>query len=811
MGPFGPSTGFKGIRRRIDSTHMGRHRERGSLVAGGSRASLEMSGCKFLYRVATGRPPFAGYDPMEVDCSHTITVVVTATVPPPVTTNVYCNFSRREANTSAVAVSSRFWSCATSGDAASWLTLCVKACSAGDHYVDADAPFPYRVAEETLRARTLPINTHAERRVRPGRGGSVGHRSPRNCEISRHTLRTLTRRGRLLLQFAHDENRGVAVAGRGTDSKAGAKARRNGVLKWTGVVLVLIAILANPLLHLVHVTEAPAFWYLPRTVVVLVGLVLFLQYCRLQSLRAPSGYPHSEQQLDSTDVLRAVYELDHGIRASRFASQMGAESAWDFAEQYVRPWESRSRMTETIEMNGDHFIRSCVLEIQSLSESQDAHALLSSQDTDALLSSQGDRSVRYIPIIRLERGLLVDNFVIRDASGADLPTLPSDDAMLLNGNCIRTLLLVAVDEAKMGSSTSALTDYAQVEAILLAHCVKRYPEANGSALAAMVSSKLPVKSNTHLELLANFVAHVGRTYAIVAQVEILRLEYGVVRYSYTEPVHSGRPPERSLRRRFQSTLRRFFGLDPSEIYVDASRSRKCSSYHLRVQAPSGYYVGLNSFYERESKKIITHLGPRDIQQTSRPYFRCRPPRGQSFAHLYTRGFSASTIDDPYFSVQFDEKLPGSLGKAWMLAVATGSVTWLFGASWITGQAGGAPKVVEGASSFAGVDPGAFIFAVPLALWAITGYGDRKGGYASALYPQVSIAVSMLLSFGALILTLFIKSNRIPANLAWPSVLFVTHPFWIVLVILSLVNVTLVGQRLLIGSWRARRQEEDDTP
>lgn len=551
------------------------------------------------------------------------------------------------------------------------------------------------------------------------------------------------------------------------------------------VLLGVLALVFNLIHRAWTGSPSESHSYRIRIGLFILALILFLEFCRHWSKRPIPGTVRTVEDHDGVDVVSAVLALDADSQKPEMRTRFTPQGAWDFAERFVRPNETRSRMTEEISLNGDHYIRHCELEMSTPAKANERI---------------------FVPFLRLRKGVLVDNLKVVDGQDGYVCTLPSSESTLLNAVCIKLLLDATVDEAVLANDHDAILKYAKVELLLLSRCVRSYPRSDEAdvVIAAIKDAGLPVKSATHLDLLARFVAQVGSTYAIVADLATSVAGTAVINYTYTEPLRSDRKSAKSGQVGLMT--RRFFGLEPTSIKIDASRALKCSSYHLRVLAPAGYLVESSLFYDEDSRSIVRHKAPRDIVMRGRPYFRCRPPQGQSFAHLYTRNFHASDVASPTFAVAFAEKLPGSLGKAWMLAVATAAVIWLFGATWVTGQID-AGKAHAAGDSLGGLDPGAFAFALPVALWAITGYGDRHGKYASALFPQLSIVASMVLSFAALILTLFIKTQRIAVDNLKESVLFVEHPYWIVLLLIALANVAYVGGRLLIDLWRARGLEE----
>lgn len=567
----------------------------------------------------------------------------------------------------------------------------------------------------------------------------------------------------------------------------------------SGMTLIAVGLGVNVVIRPLGVRPDP-FWvaYPPRAAALLLGMYFLVRYWRLSVEVTNDSHRRAEPQPPTTDLVAASIEFATEVEQSRFHWIIDGEAAFEFVQRFLSPAVARARIAENVRLRSDRVIRSSTVEF--LPELYSDHCSLIDP-----VAVERESVKRLVPVVRFNKGQLISNLEIRDATGQLLPTLPHEEYMVLTGRCIFTLLAAAVRQSQ---DHQQRIRYAEVQTLLMARAIssdvldQKEAEAESERLTSFIAARLEVASEADLELLCQFVTRAQVAYAIVVETEISRDRHAVFQISYEERLSStpAQNPETSSRReRLSARVREWSGLDPNSLFIDVSRTKKCASYHLEIEAPDGYYIGETWFHDHTSMTPIPVLEPRNIYQSSRPYFRCPNPSGQSYAHLYTRSFQHSAARSPFLYVRFFEKLPGSLGKAWILSTAVLAIVWIFGATWRAPSPGGGE-----ASALGGIDPGSLIFALPLALWAIMGFGERSRGYFSTVASLVSIISSLFISFLALVLTLFINSGRISGGLNWPSAALVSHPYWIVLLGIATVNFLWIGEKFIIRFWRWRR-------
>ena len=574
------------------------------------------------------------------------------------------------------------------------------------------------------------------------------------------------------------------------------------------LVLIVLTLGTHIIFSSTRNEPQPVYLSILRIGLLVLGVGLVVRYCWLVARLDYKRYPTGPWRQPTSDLVSAAIEFGNAVDNSLLNGRIDRVAAYDFARRFLSSSATRSRVAETITLNGDHVMRSSTIEFRpEIANGTEGPVLI--------FSSNRSSALRYIPILRFNKGHLVGNLSITSASGEKLTTLAHSEYLILVGVCVSALLAAAVDRTSLSSDPAFLKKYTEVETILHSKCIaKGIPEAADVEkmsvdLLTFLKEQFTLVSPDDARLLCNFVARAHAAYAIVISAEIPREQHALFQYSYSEKLVTVVTPKAEKIRdrlkkqnivdRLRDNTRDLLGLDPVVLNIDASRTKKCSSYHLRVSAPPGYYIAETWFHNHKTGQPISVVAPKEIYQESRPYFRCPKPRGQSYAHLYTRNFAKSGVEQPMLLVKFFERLPGSLGKAWLLALAVLAIVWIFGATWVPRAA---PNPQTGA--LGGIDPGALIFAAPLALWALIGFSERTREYASTLTSQLNTLASMLISFSALILTLFITSGRIRGDMRWPSVALVTHPFWIILLIIAVANCWWIGQIFLIRFWSWRR-------
>lgn len=572
-----------------------------------------------------------------------------------------------------------------------------------------------------------------------------------------------------------------------------------------GFTLFSVSLGAQFIVHAFRIApnDDQAYWFhLLRLIIAFIAFALIMIFIHW-SARRDFGRHHrrgepGNVELDPTDeqIVDAGLELTERALREYESTELDKTTAFNFVHRLLEPASVRSRMVESITVSENSVRRTCAVEFEPLSDLEPESTTRTTPDL--------------IPVLRMDRGQLVNDLDLRDIDSRQVQTYNHDAYMLLVAVCILKLLDAAIDPQLLQTDKLSKQRFVQLRRLMVGRTVIRDPlrpretvESRADSFLEELMSQIVICEELEARLLCQLVALTQVTYAIVARVEASTSAPTRFLYSYREdlpqrPVKLASPRKKSWL--LQDELRAPLGVDPVEVHVDASRAKKAASYHLEVEAPPGYYVAETWVYDRRTGRAAAKESLRGVYRLSTPYYRCKPPRGDSFAHLYTRGFLRSRIEQPFLYVRFAEKPPGSMGRAWLVSLALLALVWLFGVAASTQVAaspqGGSPETLGS------IDPGALLVAVPLAFVAVVGFTSRERGYAGTLLSQLSLAGSVaLITLVLILLQLFQGGRMLPG--AWPSLVMVTHPAWIILLILATTHAAWTGTTLGVRYWRWR--------
>jgi len=459
----------------------------------------------------------------------------------------------------------------------------------------------------------------------------------------------------------------------------------------------------------------------------------------------------------STEPVEAFQFLTE-LRKTARETQIPDAELLAFAERIATPWLARTRVIEDINIEDSHLVRHARVEYRI-----DNHRA-------------GGGSL-FMPLVRPQRGHLVDNFAASSATGERLVTLSRGETLALVAQTIRLLFEL---------SPVGLTD--DDDSVLL--------EIQSLSAVAFGSPNEPISwptsTDPYSEMLRQFVESLTDSYAVVAIIPEDQLVSAVkplwvfgAEYTYTIPLAHVVAPTKGRFDRFRSWLRDLAFLPPYIMEVDVTKSLRCGSYHLTVNSPRGYVVQASALRNGD-----VQVQRRTGQPMAGWHFRVPPAIVQPFTHLYTRGFRGSGLPNPRFRVEFTERLPGSVGRALMTAVLTFFVVWL-GGTFSNMKDSGRSEVFALALAFPAL----------AATWM--GYESQRSG-SDSLSARVSTLVSVVAATAGIGLVAAEQSGRVTVDSSERiSILFVTNPNWLGPLMLSLVNAFAIALVLYSRYRRAR--------
>jgi len=246
-------------------------------------------------------------------------------------------------------------------------------------------------------------------------------------------------------------------------------------------------------------------------------------------------------------------------------------------------------------------------------------------------------------------------------------------------------------------------------------------------------------------------------------------------------------------------LRVMFGTRPVSVTVSLDNAWTCQSYHVRVQAPEGFYLARQKFVASEHYQVLKAKdAPTPV------HYRFRRRLGQPYAHFYGRFFPSPMHGErrPKLQLDFFEVPPSSDFSAAIAAVACFGLVWLVGFAMSRTQD-------------LGSDAPAFLLVFPGVAASWIGFeAPAHRLFEDTLCARLSLVLTALLSVAASglflldTLKLGIFTQAMPYH---SSVLGVTRVFWAALTALSFFNATYLLYRWYRNAWRFKYLAERRDP
>ncbi|MDO3244281.1 hypothetical protein P5V67_04115 [Mycobacteroides abscessus subsp. abscessus] len=160
--------------------------------------------------------------------------------------------------------------------------------------------------------------------------------------------------------------------------------------------------------------------------------------------------------------------------------------------------------------------------------------------------------------------------------------------------------------------------------------------------------------------------------------------------------------------------RRVLGVQPALVSYPVANSRRAQSYHIEIKGPEGTYLGRQRVVKRPNG---TEIPLDNIRCAMQPRF------GQRHSHLYVH--SAVDLRNAYFENCFFERVPGSVGRATITALAAMVLITLCAITKL------------GIGYVKGTDLLAVLLALPAAAATWAGFGERGRITGDVLVSRVS--------------------------------------------------------------------------
>lgn len=361
-----------------------------------------------------------------------------------------------------------------------------------------------------------------------------------------------------------------------------------------------------------------------------------------------------------------------------------------------------------------------------------------------------------VPVLWPERGALLDQFEVVDASGRKVPTLSYNQVRGLLAYTIEYYVTHLAPNLER-SHRRPWTDrkhqrhaYELLGELILTLCAPgplHKPTGTDVNRFEAVMSEFERKfvlDQEQLESLRGFCQQYLSGYLIVVEISSTVSHHLGLTYSHGIPIES--PTNYPL-----NQWRERFGLSPSIIdIVHNPFAFQVEAYHLEIRTQPDQYV-----FDHHLEWLDTqeHIGQRDLAiQPAKPYVRVYNEEGRPNAHLYVRRQAAYTTSVPNPNgrlnrtksvIEFREIPPGALGGATIVACVSAIIITFFALTRLgfdragSGGAAPLPALLLALPGFVTVLLGSWIELSRLRRASLTTYlalfGTMLYSLASALY------------------------------------------------------------------------------
>jgi hypothetical protein len=374
-----------------------------------------------------------------------------------------------------------------------------------------------------------------------------------------------------------------------------------------------------------------------------------------------------------------------------------------------------------------------------------------------------------IPLLRPEKGVLIDSFCVTDSNGCDLPTLSHNRVRGLLVYTLEGLLKIAIEAGggTIGKTAEeirkeCLPTLAKIVAAVCSAGPRRKQSAEGKKKIEEVLNAidmLPLKEEWR-EKLKPFCQQYIDYYVIVAEVSAPPGDHLILNYSYRVPCES---PSNQTGNRWRSR----FGLTPATFDLPVNvNAFQVDTYHLQISTDSGQYVYDHHLEGLDTRKAVRQIDLRKDGFT--PYVRLYHDEGRPNAHLYIRRQGqASPAGLPRLKsvIQFREIPPGVLGAATVVSSASAALITFFALTHLglgvdVRNAGQEEQIVATLNS----DVPALLLALPAFTAALIGsWTDLSRVRRASLTTYIALAGTMILSIGSALHFVYDANHKLPTE------------------------------------------------
>jgi hypothetical protein len=470
--------------------------------------------------------------------------------------------------------------------------------------------------------------------------------------------------------------------------------------------------------------HSPTVEGIARALLALIAIVLGYTSLRVvMRLKTQRSHQPPEYRAD----INWIAQLQEEIAQPRLDHEPGALIA--FIDLITNPAKYRSRVAETVDLDG-----------RSINKRVSVEFVLPS-------NVLGSKSL-YLPILQPVVGDLVDNFRLTQGSDSSVTNLSYLETVELAAIGLRTLLLYAT-----GKAYQEWTSTRSAELVLLELIARRQPSKIKSVKATLKKTFKLLEGNVSgqaRELISTYLISLSAGYPIVAVVpqDLVVANRVLLRYERTVI-----PTSRTAG--WEGKLRQGLGVRPSQVTVPVDLALTAGSYHLRINGPTEKYVveqilrctrcrlRLSTNPVALGAAACKHTALHDKSEDS--HFHLRGRFGQSFTHLYMRGFANQRGKGNRYEilVRFNETPPGSRASAAVTSLAALTFIWVIG------------HLLSNHETVSNSDLPALLLALPAIAASWFGLASNNEALVgSSLHARLSLIFTGILSIASVVVYLF---------------------------------------------------------
>jgi hypothetical protein len=480
------------------------------------------------------------------------------------------------------------------------------------------------------------------------------------------------------------------------------------------------------------------------------------------------------------------------LTLERFASRYSNEAFAVLAELFDDSATWTNRIAETVELREDSIRRSVTvsLTIPSVSEGDDGvrQAIRAAPVIAPLLQTLGPwfegtpegLPVRtfLVPLMLAQRGVLLDDFDVKDESGLRVPVLSQDENKMVASLLIEAAFKVSIRSLTVKTDEDRLTVNHLRE--VLALVPELDPAASRQAYDMVFGESAirgddvfdHVRNDQTLERIVRFFA---QSFLRIVEIQASEGDRTVLSYAYDSPW------EAANRITPWDRWRTWVGQRPYSFRFPVPLAFRSRSYHFRMRAPRASYCNRAEFVAPGEE---AHGGTRRYRQWTPPVgVQVKSEeRGLPYAHLYVHGLAEEGPQPLFARVVFYERPPGSLGATLLFST--------LGAATILVTAVAYQHVVLHADLFA------LLLAIPAAaaLW-LGPLFDTSDLVQAPLAARMGALSAGILAYGAALQVVIAGAFGLTGWISWTFM-------WVLWVLPSLYVVFYVGVRLRNGVRRS---------